>query len=135
MACVILRQVFMRRELLLYGLAGTLVIAVAYAYFHQRDIHARYVELRENEKQLEAVRRDVDALKSRVEETKARVENMEKDPVEMEATIRRIRRLTREGEIIFRIEEEESFWSEMMQPSLPDAPLETPELTPIIPDE
>ncbi|HDP35187.1 MAG TPA: hypothetical protein ENN29_08785 [Candidatus Hydrogenedentes bacterium] len=64
------------------------------------------MEFRRNEQQLELVRKEIDALKMRVEQARQRVENIEKDPVEMEATIRRIRRLTRDGEIIFRIEEQ-----------------------------
>jgi cell division protein FtsB len=95
----------MHKEILIYLLGAVLVGSVAYGYYHQRNIHARYIEFRENEKQIDAVRRDIEALKERVDQVKDRVENMKDDPVEIEATIRRIRRLTRDGEVIFHIED------------------------------
>ena len=79
--------------------------SVAYGYYHQRNIQTRYIEFRENEKQIDAVSRDIEALKERVDQVKDRVENMKTDPVEIEATIRRIRRLTRDGEVIFHVED------------------------------
>lgn len=95
----------MHKEFLIYLLGIVLVGSVAYGYYHQRNIHARYLEFQENEKQIDAVRQDIESLKERVDQVKIRVQNMENDPVEIEATIRRIRRLTRDGEVIFHVEE------------------------------
>ena len=94
----------MRKEFLIWILGLLLVAAVGYGYAKQRNIHARYLEFQKNEKQIESVRQEIDELKKRVEEAKQRVENMETDPVEIEATIRRIRKLTRDGEVVFHIE-------------------------------
>ncbi len=113
----------MRRELFLWLLGVVLVVAVGYGYAQQRDIHMRYVEFRRNEEQLEAVRTEIEALKTRVEEAKSRIERLETDPVEIEAAIRRIRRLTRDGEIVFRIEEEDSFWRDGPAPDSRIAPI------------
>ena len=95
---------FMRKEFLIWMLGIVLVAAVGYGYAKQRDIHARYLQFQKNEKQVEAVRLEIEELKRRVEQAKQRVENMESDPVEIEATIRRIRKLTRDGEIVFHVE-------------------------------
>ena len=81
-----------------------LVAAVAYGYAKQRNIHARYLEFNKNEKQIESVRLEIEELKKRVDDAKQRVENMETDPVEIEATIRRVRKLTRDGEVVFHID-------------------------------
>jgi len=94
----------MRKEFFIWLLGVALVVAVAYGYTHQRNLHARYVEFKQDEQLLEEVRQEIETLRTRVEQARARVESMEKDPVEIEATIRRIRRLTRDGETIFRIE-------------------------------
>lgn len=95
----------MRKEFFIWLLGLALVITVAYGYAHQRNIHARYIEFKQNELLLEDIRHEIEALRTRVEQTRTRVENMENDPVEIEAAIRRIRRLTRPGETIFRIED------------------------------
>ena len=95
----------MRKEILIWLLGLALVAAVGYGYAQQRNIHVRYKEFQENTKQIEAVKQEIEALKQRVEQAQQRVQNMETDPVEIEATIRRIRRLTRDGETIFRIED------------------------------
>ncbi len=94
----------MRKEFFIWLLGVALVIAVTYGYTHQRNLHERYVEFKQNEQLLEDVRQEIETLRNRVEEARARVENMEQDPVEIEAAIRRIRRLTRDGETIYRIE-------------------------------
>jgi len=94
----------MRKEFLIWILGVVLVAAVGYGYAKQRNIHARYLEFQKNEKQIESVRLEIEELKKRVEQAKQRVENMETDPVEIEATIRRIRKLTRDGEVVFHID-------------------------------
>jgi len=85
-------------------LGVVLVAAVAYGYAQQRNIRGRFSEFQNNENQVESVKKEIEALKERVEQAKQRVQNMENDPIEIEATIRRVRRLTRDGEIIFHIE-------------------------------
>ena len=95
----------MYKEYFIWMLGLVLVIAVAYGYAQQRNIQQRYVELRENQAVLENIRMEVEALRNRVHETRERVEKMESDPLEIEAAIRRDRRMTRDGEIVFRIED------------------------------
>lgn len=84
-----------------------LVVAVTFGYFQQRDIRARYIEFQQNEERLEEVRQEIEALRFQVDEARHLVENLENDSVEKEAAVRRIRRLTRDGEIIYRIEDEQ----------------------------
>ena len=95
----------MHKEILIWLLGLVLVTAVGYGYARQRNIHARYIEFQHNDKQIESVKQEIEALRKRVEQAQQRVDNMESDPIEIEATIRRIRRLTRDGETIFRIED------------------------------
>lgn len=94
----------MRKEFLIWLLGVALVAAVGYGYAKQRNIHGRYLEFHNNEKQIEEVRVEIKELEKRVRAAKQRVENMESDPVEIEATIRRVRKLTRDGEVVFHIE-------------------------------
>jgi len=95
----------MRKEFLVWLLGLVLVVAVAYGYAQQRNVRARFSEFQQNEQQIESVKKEIEALKERVDQAKQRVKNMENDPVEIEATIRRVRKLTRDGEIVFHIEE------------------------------
>ncbi|MCK5862250.1 MAG: septum formation initiator family protein [Candidatus Hydrogenedentes bacterium] len=95
----------MRKEILIWLLGVLLVIVVGYGYAQQRNIMVRYREFDKNEEQIEAVKQDIESLKQRVTQAQQRVKAMKADPIEIEATIRRVRRLTRDGEIVFRIEE------------------------------
>ena len=108
----------MRKEILIWLLGLALVAAVGYGYAQQRNIQARYKEFQENTKQIEAVKKEIEALKQRVEQAQQRVQNMETDPVEIEATIRRVRRLTRDGETIFRIEDPQAASEPAPSPSV-----------------
>lgn len=94
----------MYKEYFIWLLGLVLVLAISIGYYHQRNIQQRYDEFKENQKALENIRDEVNALRVRVEEARARVERMENDPLEIEAAIRRDRRMTRDGEIIFHIE-------------------------------
>lgn len=75
-------------------------------YWRQRDMEGRFEELRENQANIEKMRRELEELKLRVEQARERVDAMKSDPVESEAAVRRVRHFTRgEGEKIYRVEE------------------------------
>ncbi len=123
----------MGRERLLWVLGALVVMALGYGYAYQRHLYVRYLEFRENEIRVEAVRNEIEALKERVKQAQERIENLETDPVEMEAAIRRIRRLTRDGEVVFRIEEEEIPLHEGQRPETRPTPPTEPTETHSVP--
>lgn len=74
-------------------------------YVHQRNLPQRYRDLQVNQEELDDIRAKVKSLRDQVESTRSRVEKLESDPLEIEATIRQDRRMTRDGEIIFHVED------------------------------
>ncbi len=112
----------MHKEYFIWMLGVALVIAVAYGYMHQRNIPERYNEFRQNEVLLEQVKQEIDALRERVEQARAKVKDLETDPVEIEAAIRRVRRLTRDGEIVYQIEDPPPPLSPPAIPPSPEMP-------------
>ncbi|NLV43049.1 MAG: hypothetical protein GXY07_00960 [Candidatus Hydrogenedentes bacterium] len=95
----------MYKEFFIWVLGLALVVAVAYGYAHQRNLQQRYIEFRDDKDTLDDIRAEVESLRVKVEETRARVSKMESDPLEIEATARQDARMTRDGEIIFHIED------------------------------
>lgn len=95
----------MYKEFFIWVLGLALVAAVAYGYAHQRNLQHRYIEFRNDKDTLDDIRAEVESLRVKVEETRARVSKMESDPLEIEATARQDARMTRDGEIIFHIED------------------------------
>lgn len=89
-----------------YWLALALVCALALAYIEKRDLKGRYEAYKNTKETVAAQQAEVEALKAAVNDAQHRLRGMDSDPLEQEATIRRIKRLVREGEIIYRIEPE-----------------------------
>lgn len=87
-----------------YWLALALVCALALAYINQRDLKGRYETYRDTMETVSEQRGEVEALKAAVDDAQHRLRGMDSDPLEQEATIRRVKRLVREGEIIYRVE-------------------------------
>jgi cell division protein FtsB len=87
-----------------YWLALALVCALALAYIDRHDLKGRYEDYRETMRLVSEQEAQVEALKAQLEEARHRLNDMDSDPVEQEATIRRVRRLVREGEIVYRVE-------------------------------
>lgn len=94
----------MYKEHLVWILGLVLVIAVAYGYYQQRNIHGRYLDLKRNQSALEKIKSEVNELEARVNSAKATLQRLKEDPLEIEAAIRKERRMARDGEIIFHIE-------------------------------
>ena len=95
----------MNKELFLWILGLALVVAVAFGYAHQRNLQQRYHDLQEGQADLAEIRAKVESLKDKVEDTRGRVKRMESDPLETEAILRLDRKLSRDGEIIFHVED------------------------------
>lgn len=87
-----------------YWLTLALVCALALAYIQKRDLKGRYEAYLNTMETVSVQQAEVEALKSAVNDAQHRLKGMDSDPLEQEATIRRIKRLVREDEIIYRIE-------------------------------
>lgn len=94
-----------RTDLTWYWLTLALVTALALVYIDRRDLQGRYGDYRRTVTTVEEQRQEVELLRKTVAEEEHRAQGMDTDPVEQEATIRRVKRLVREGETIFRVEE------------------------------
>lgn len=88
-----------------YWLTLALVTALALVYIDRRDLQGRYADYRRTVETVAVQQEEVQRLRETVANEKARADGMDQNPVEQEATIRRVKRLVREGEIIFRVEE------------------------------
>lgn len=87
-----------------YWLTLALVCVLALVYIQQRDLKGRYEAYQETVNTVSAQEREVETLRTAVDEARDRLKGMDSDPLEQEATIRRVKRLVREGEIIYRVE-------------------------------
>ena len=88
----------------LYWLALALVCALALVYIERHDLKSRYATYRNTMDTVTKQREEVNNLKAAVEDAQHRLKGMDSDPLEQEATIRRVKRLVREGEIVYRVE-------------------------------
>lgn len=87
-----------------YWLALALVSGLALAYILLHDLRGRYETYQDTVQTVSEQRREVEALEAAMDEAEHRLEGMDSDPLEQEATIRRVKRLVREGEIVYRVE-------------------------------
>lgn len=90
---------------LAYVVVFAAAVAFVYGFVHQRDLSGRYEEYLESEENLVRTREHVVNLSSELEASRSRVENLDKDPVEMERTVRKVRGQVRSDEIVYRIED------------------------------
>ncbi len=95
-----------RRILYILAFIGCAALAAAYAV--QRDIHGRYEAQRQHRQAVDAARQQVESLERELVQHKERVEGLDHDPVEIEASVRRVRQLVRPGETVYRIIEEDA---------------------------
>ncbi len=80
------------------------VASLSAAYAVQRDLLGRYAQYQQREEQVRSMQRQVDAFEEQVSRAQQRVKDLDADPLELEAAIRHIKRLVREGETIYRIQ-------------------------------
>lgn len=88
-------------SVLAFGLAAVL----AAVYFQQRDLPGRYRAYQQRQEQIRQAEAQVAALEATLKTGQEHADNLGTDPVEVEAAIRRVKRMVRDGETIFRIEE------------------------------
>lgn len=87
-----------------YWLALVLMAVLLVVYVQRRDFYGLFEDYRQSEGQVESMQGQLDTLEAQEAELKIRVENLNDDPLELEAAIRRSKSLVRDGETIFRVE-------------------------------
>src|SRR3990172_13412008 len=88
-----------------YWLALLAVISVMAGYAYSRDLYVHYLDYQNSEKQVRAVEKQVDELDRKKVHQEERVNQLQTDDLELEAAIRRTKKLVRPGETVYRIEE------------------------------
>ena len=94
------------RERLTYLGVSLLVLGGTVLYARQWDLLHQWDRYQQSNQDLETTRADLEKKSDEVKKARERADNMAKDPVEKEATVRRISKGVRGDEIVFRVEEE-----------------------------
>lgn len=89
---------------LVYVVAIATTLGLVYLYVQQRDLEGRYQGRLQSEQKLAETRERVVSMTSELEASRMKAENLDKDPVEMERTVRKVRGFAREHDIVYRIE-------------------------------
>jgi len=88
-----------------YWLVLLLAIGLAGAYGMKNHLAERYQAHLERERQIAEFRAQIGIMRGRAEASRSRVQQLDVNPVEKEAAVRRIKGWTRPGEIVYRVEE------------------------------
>jgi cell division protein FtsB len=88
-----------------YWLSVALMLTVAGAYAWKSDLYRRYHDHLRTEAEIQAAQDQVDQLRQNLEASRDRVQDLDSDPLEVEASVRRIKRWARPGERVYRMEE------------------------------
>ena len=86
-----------------YWLRIAAFAALLLLYAERRDLYGLYLDYEESKARAEHLEEEVDSLRADRVAVEKQVENLDNDPLEMEAAIRRGKRLVREGEIVYRV--------------------------------
>ncbi len=87
-----------------YWLALTAAVGACGLYAWRKDLPGRYEEYQRSEQEVHELREEWRAHQKRRDALEERIDGLEHDPVELEAAIRRTRRMVREGETVYRVE-------------------------------
>lgn len=88
-----------------YWLLALGLIGLALLYADSRNLQERFWDHQLDAKELKVREKEITDLETEVEQAKAKLEQLDKDPVEIEANVRKINGQVRDGEIIFRVED------------------------------
>ncbi len=84
-------------------LAIAVFAALLLLYAERRDLVGLYQDYEESKAHAERLDAEVDSLRADRAVVEKQVEQLDNDPLEMEAAIRRGKRLVREGETVYRV--------------------------------
>lgn len=88
-----------------YWLVLLSAIGLAGAYGMKNHLAERYQAHLDRERQIAEFRKQIGIMHDRAEASRNRVKQLDVNPVEKEAAVRRIKGWTRPGEIVYRVEE------------------------------
>ncbi|MBI4558623.1 MAG: septum formation initiator family protein [Candidatus Hydrogenedentes bacterium] len=88
-----------------YGLTLLSVSVLAVAYAQARDLYGRYLGHQDRQTEVRALEDQVRQLERHQAELQQRAQQLRNDDIEMEAAVRRTKKLVRPGEKIYRIVE------------------------------
>ena len=88
-----------------YWLTLLAVAAVSVAYAMHKDVYGRYLQQERAQRNIETRRDAVQAKEIERDLAQQRVEDLVKSSLEIEAVIRDRKRLVREGEVVYHLEE------------------------------
>lgn len=88
--------------LMLILLAGAIIF-----YSQHKQLFERYIEFQDSEDHSEQLTQELEVLKSNEDRLERYVEELNSDPLEMEATIRKNKGLVRSGETVYHIKVKE----------------------------
>ena len=87
-----------------YWLALSATVGACALYVWHQDLPGRFEEYQQSEQEVRELRNEWRAHQERRDALEERIRGLEHDPVELEAAIRRTRRMVREGETVYRVE-------------------------------
>ena len=93
------------RERLIWIGSSALVIGATVLYMRQWDLQHQWERYKQSERATADMHQQLSDMEESVRAAQERAQSMGKDPVEKEATVRRISKGVREDEIVFRVEE------------------------------
>lgn len=96
-----------RRKTRWFAMTFLLVVALTALYVVKRDILVRRDLYFQKQNEVLNAQKHKEALETQVNDARARVRNLNSDPVEKEASVRRTKNLVRENEKVYRLEEVE----------------------------
>jgi len=94
------------RERLVWIATSVLIIGATVLYIRQWDLQHQWERYQQSERATADMHQQLSDMEASVKAAQERAQSMGKDPVEKEATVRRISKGVREDEIVFRVEEE-----------------------------
>jgi len=88
----------------LFVLLGMLILGLTALYASQRDLRGRWDAYEASNARVDQTRQELSEREARLEAERKRAAGMSKDPVEQEATVRKINQGVRDKDIVFRME-------------------------------
>lgn len=87
-----------------YWLALVAVLGLVATYAQRRDLYGLHQDYRDSQEHVYSLELQLDRLAEEEADLDKRVKNLDSNPLEMEAAIRRSKGLVRKGEKIYRVE-------------------------------
>jgi len=94
----------MHKKRILYVMVLAASVAMSVMYLEHRQLLERYEKYQQREAGIEAGRAQIADIEAALAAERAEAANLESNPLEVEAAIRRIKRGVRDGEMVYHVE-------------------------------